>query len=88
MNEYRQYNGPHPRMFAVLFACDDPRTSWFFQSHYRFQLQLTPFYMCMMFCLCETFPGWYNDVIVSPTQKNIVLRTRDINQPTVSPFRG
>ncbi len=31
MNEYWQYNGPHPRMFPVLLDCDDPRTSWFFQ---------------------------------------------------------
>ncbi len=31
MNEYWQYNGPHPRMLPVLLACDDPRTSWFFQ---------------------------------------------------------
>ncbi len=29
---YWQYNGPHPRMLPVLLACDDPRTSWFFQN--------------------------------------------------------
>ncbi len=30
---YWQYNGPHPRMLAVLLASDDPRTSWFFQKN-------------------------------------------------------
>ena len=24
-------HGPHPRMFVVLLASDDPRTSWSFQ---------------------------------------------------------